>query len=519
MSGRRSTVLRAVASLALVVVALQVQARDLAEIRRDGELRLCVAGSSAAYYQVNGEDFARAMGLRARTTVLNSWDQQFHNAQGVTVQDASYEAALLAKGRCDLYPNDLHMVDWRKTKMRLVPYFLTRSVVVARPELRGALREPEDLAGRVAAVQAGTTYDAWLRAFNATLPQDKAIAIQNAPTVQSLRRVAEQRADFTVLAAESAFKAVRDDLERLDLLFTVGEATEVGWGMGVDARELQTALAQYFADSQRVGSRLDLSWRKFYGVSLTEYRLFSASFDRRSQLQTLWSTWGLPLLAGTAGVFGAMLFWAGRMRREVLRHREAAAALRDSQQQMADEAQRRSAVSDLLLALQQARTPEAFGQAVLRELGRQAPVGQALFATVDRAGQAVARAHYAGAGATPARTLVEMPSTAVLVDRCIATGQPVLVEQPGPDYLRIRSGLGHGAPSAIVVLPVLDSGRVTAVIEVAMAQPMTAQRWQLLEAFQPIVAVSLARFAPDTPLPDQAGGGAVAATVLTEALP
>jgi len=32
---------------------------------------------------------------------------------------------------------------------------------------------------------------------------------------------------------------------RLDLLFTAGDATEVGWGMGVDARELQAALSRY----------------------------------------------------------------------------------------------------------------------------------------------------------------------------------------------------------------------------------------------------------------------------------
>lgn len=496
-------------SLALLACAWHAQGRSLAEIRRDGELRVCVAGSSAAYYQVNGEDFARALGLRVRTTVLDSWDQQFHNAQGQTVQDASYEAALLASGRCDLYPNDLHMVDWRKTKMRLVPYFLTRSVVVSRPQLRSVLRTPADLAGRSAAVQSGTAYESWLRGFSATLPKDKAIAIQNAPTAQSLRRVAEQRVDFTVVAAESAFKAVRDDLERLDLLFGVGEPTEVGWGVGENAHDLAQALAQYFADSQRVGSRLDLSWRRFYGVSLTEYRLFSASFDQRGQLLALWSDWGLPLVAGVVGVFGAMLFWAGRLRREVRRHRMAAAALHDSQAQMAMEAQRRSAVSELLLALQQARSPEAFGQAVLRQLARQAPVGQALFATVDGAGSVVARAHYAGAGATPAQTLVEMPRTASLVDRCIATGQSVLLERPGPDYLRIRSGLGNQAPAAIVVLPVRDAERVTAVIEVALLRPLAPPLWQLFEAFAPIVAVSLARFAPDAP----------AATTLVEALP
>jgi hypothetical protein len=522
MSGRRASAfawLGCTAALAVLAFTTQAHGRSLAEIRRDGELRLCVAGSSAGYYQINGEDFAHTLGLRVRTVVLPSWDHQFHNAHGVTVQDASYEAALLASGRCDLYPNDLHMVAWRKTKMRLVPYFLTRSVVVARPELRSVLREPADLAGRVAAVQAGTAYEQWLRAFNETLPEDKAITIQTAPTAQSVRRVAEQRADFTVIAAESAFKWVRDDLERLDLLFGVGDATEVGWGMSIDAADLEQALAQYFAASQRVGSRLDLSWRKYYGVSLTEYQLFSASFDRRGHLMTLWSTWGVPVVAGILGIFSAMLFWAGRLRREVVRHRVAVTALRDSQEQMASEAQRRSAVSDLLLALQHARTPEAFGQAVLRELGRQAPVGQALFATVDRAGHAVARAHYAGAGDTPAQTLVQMPRTAVLVDRCIATRQPVLVEKPGADYLHIRSGLGHGAPAAIVVLPVLDADGVTAIIEVALSQPVTAHLWQLLEAFQPIVAVSLLRFAPDAPLADAPRDGPVAATELMEALP
>lgn len=499
MSGWPIRMRRWLAGLALLACAWQAQGRSLAEIRAGGELRLCVAGTSAAYYQTNGEDFARTLGLRARTTVLDSWDQQFHNAQGQTVQDASYEAALLASGRCDLYPNDLHMTDWRKTKMRLVPYFLTRSVVVARPELRAVLREAADLAGRSAAVQAGTAYESWLRAFNATLPKDRAIAIQNAPTAQSLRRVAEQRVDFTVMAAESAFKAVRDDLERLDLLFGVGEPTEVGWGVGANAQDLAQALARYFADSQRVGSRLDLSWRRFYGVSLTEYRLFSASFDRRGQLLTLWSDWGLPLVAGALGILGAMLFWAGRLRREVRRHRVAAAALQDSQAQMAHESQRRSAVSDLLLALQQARSLEAFGQAVLRELARQAPVGQALFATVDPAGTVVARAHYAGAGATPAQTLVQMPRAASLVDRCVATGQRVLVERPGPDYLRIRSGLGNQAPTAIVVLPVRDAERVTAVIELALLRPLAPPLWQLFDAFAPIVAVSLARFAPQAP--------------------
>ena len=490
MNGGARLVLAMLAGLWL----LPAQARTLAEIKQGGELRICVAGSSAAYYQTNGEDFARVLGVRAKTQVLPSWDHQFHNAQGVTVQDGGYEAALLASGRCDLYPNDLHMTAWRQQKMSLVPYFTTRTVVVAQPALRGVLRQAEDLAGRTAAVQAGTAYESWLRSLNATQLGARPVVIQTAPTAQSMRRVAERRADFTVIAAESAFKWVREDLDNLDILFATGESAEVGWGVGQNATGLAEALAQYFEASRRVGSRLDLSWRKNYGISLVEYALFSDSFDERARLLAVWSTWGVPICSALAGVFLAMLFWTRRLRREVARHRIDAEALRASEELMAREAARRQAVSDLLLALQQVESLPAFGQTVLCELGRWLPLGQGLFATVDAAHGVQAQAHYAGGGATPAATLVEFPTTMGLVDRCVATGEAVLVMQPGADYLRIRSGLGNGAPAAILVLPVQRAGQVVAIVELALAQDFAPGQRQLIDAFAQIVAVSLTRF-------------------------
>lgn len=482
------------AAALLVLAALPAQGRTLAEIWRTGEMRICVAGSSADYYQTNGEDFARDLGVQPRTTVLKSWDQQFHNADGVTVMDGNYEPALLVSGECDLYPNDLHMMAWRRQKMNLVPYFMTRSVVVSRPDLRSVLQRPEDLAGHVAAVQAGTAYETWLREFNASLPKDRAITIQTAPTAQSIRRVAERRADFSVVAAESAFRWVRDDLQNLDLLFTVGDTTEVGWAISRDAADLREALEKYFADSHRVGSRLDLSWRKNYGISLAEYRLFSASFDPRAQLSALWTRWGIPLSSAVAGIVLAMLFWTRRMRREVAHHRIDAEALRESQAAMAREAARRKAVSELLLALQQTDTLEAFTQAVLRELAHHLPVGQALLATVHPMHGVQAQAHYAGSGATAAQTLAQFPTTASLLGRCIATGQAVLVEQPGADYLRIRSGLGDCAPASILILPVKRFDAVVALIELATTQPLARDELQLLDELAPIVSVGLERF-------------------------
>lgn len=505
------------AVICLATVAVPAHSRTLAEIRNSGELRICAAGSSADFYQTNGEEFARALHVRPRTTVLPNWDQQFHNDQGVTVIDAAYEPALLASGECDLYPNDLHMIAWRQKKMQLVPYFLTRSVVVARPGMRDLLRQPEDLGGHTATVQAGTAYETWLRELNMSLPKERAVVIQTAPTAQSMRRVADRQADFTVIATESAFRWVRDDFENLDLLFTAGETTEVGWGISPNATDLRDALEQYFATSQRIGSRLDLSWRKYYGISLVEYQLFSASFDKRAQLMAVWSSWGIPLTSAIVGVVLAMLFWMRRLRHQVARHRVDAEALRESQALMIREAARRKAVSEILLALQQTDTLQQFAQTVLREFSRHLPVGQAFFATVHPVHGIAAQAHYAGAGATPAETLAAFSSTGGLLERCVATGETLLVEQPGDDYLRIRSGLGCGAPAAILLLPVKQAGGVVvAIVELAVSQPLTPDQRQLLDELVPIVCVSLDRFqraapaaesvvAPATPLEKLAG--------------
>ena len=102
------------ATLAVLITAtcsLPLAARTLAEIRQSNELRICVAGTSAAFYQSNAEAFAASLHVRAVVTRLDNWDQQFQNASGVTVKEATYEAHLLANGQCDLFPNDLHITD------------------------------------------------------------------------------------------------------------------------------------------------------------------------------------------------------------------------------------------------------------------------------------------------------------------------------------------------------------------------------------------------------------------------
>lgn len=470
------------------------QARTLAEIRSTGELRLCVAGSSAPFYQANGAEFARYLGVRAKTETLPSWDAQFVNTQGVVAREGRYEAAPLATGRCDLYPNDLHIMPWREKKMVLVPYYSTRNVVVSRRDMRPTLRSEADLGGYTAAVQAGTAYEGWLRAFNQQAGAQSLVVIRLAETAQAMRDVAERRADFTVIAAESAFKWVRDDLDNLDLLFPVGEVTQVGWGIATHSRELEQALQAFFAESRRVGSALDASWRKKYDVSLMEYQLFSASLGGGQRWRELLTTWGIPMGSALAGLLLAMALRARRLRREVAQHQLAVQALRESEARMRSEAARGQAIAGLLKALQLVDSLGAFGEVTLRELARHLPLGQALIALVAQDGHGLqALAHYAGGGDSPARTLDEFPTTAGLMARCAATAQAVLVESPGPDYLQIRSGLGHGAPAALLLVPVRHAGRVIAVVEMATTLPVEPQHRELLDALEPIMATEIHR--------------------------
>ena len=295
----------------------EVQARTLAEIRSAGELRICVAGSSAEFYQTNAQAFADFLGVAPKVTLLTSWDQQFQNQAGVTVKEATYEAHLLANGSCDVFPNDLHMTDWRRSKMQLVPLYTTRKMVVANHKMRAELKEPADLAGHSAAVQQGTSYESWLLEQNQTTFASKPITIHLAPTAESLKRVAAGASDFTVVAAETAFHAVRGDLQGLDLLFPVGSPVEVGWGLSPSDSALRQQLENFFATSFRMDSELDRSWQRKYDISLMGYRLFSASFgDKGVDLKAI-LVWAVPVGTGVLCVMGAMLYWNRRLNREI----------------------------------------------------------------------------------------------------------------------------------------------------------------------------------------------------------
>jgi len=317
----------------LALAAVPAQARTLAEVRESGTLRLCVAGSSADFYQANGEEFARFLGVKPEVKRLARFEEQFQNAQGVTVRGEEYVPKLLADGSCDVFPNDLQIVDWRESKMRLVPYYNVRSVVIAHQDLAASLKRVADLAGRRAAVQKGTNYDDWLVRANAAELASRPVDVVHASTAEAVRMVADRKADFTIVGTEGALRWVRE-APGLVVLFPVDEPLQAGWGILPVATLLEKELQRFFAESRRSGSGLGENWRRQYNVSLNEYELYAASFgEGKFDLRTFLA-WALPSLGGLAVVLAAILLWNRRLQREIRERQAAEKALRTANERL-----------------------------------------------------------------------------------------------------------------------------------------------------------------------------------------
>lgn len=482
-----------IAFLAWLVWGGVAMGRTLEDVRASNELRICVVGSSAAFYQANGEAFARHLGVKAVVTPLKSWDDQFRNRDGQVVRDGRYLARPLENGECDLFPNDLHVLDWRLTKMDLVPYYTVRKMIVAQQRLRHSVRSPADLGGLRAAVQKGTSYDTWLSAENATTYRDKPVQIAHHPTLESVQRVSQGLADFTVTGSEGAFKWIRSgEYDNLDLLFPVDDIVSVGWGIAPSAGDLREALQNYFDDSLRVGSELDRSWQRYYGISRTEYKFFEQSLDTRAVELAALRAWALPVGSGFLGVLAAMALWTGRLRREAASHRQTADQLARSQEALQRESGRRLQVAQIQLALQRAATREAFANTLLHQLAQHMGFEQALLCVVT--GERLhALARYAGAGDSAQAQLQAGSDVGVLLEEVRRSRKPMAFVPQNEFGLRIQSSTASMAPATVLIQPILAGEDVVAVLELASLKQLSADGVAILTDLMPFVAVSLDR--------------------------
>ena len=466
-----------------------VNACTLAEIQQSGSLRLCVAGSSAAFYQANGEALAKFLGLAPEVIALKEWDLQFQNSAGVVVKEASYVAQPLANGQCDVFPNDLHALDWRASKMDLVPYYTTRKVVVAHRDQR-SLHEVADLKGHNAAVQKGTAYDAWLKEQNQTTFSHQPVRISYAPTAEAMVAVANKSADFTVVGAEASFKWVRGDLDNLDILFPVDAPVGVAWGIHPKAQGLRPRIEQFFKESARVGSALDHSWRKQYGISLMEYQLFDAAyaaagFDFKKLL-----AWMLPIGVGLLSVLIAGLVWMRRLNREIAERKAAQAHSAEVTALVEQREQLNAQVATIFLNLQGVGSYGDLSKIFFFSVAPLLALGQGSFYRVDaKRDRLLLCGGYARTGEVGPAADVDFGSG--LLGQCALELKTLVIHHPPTDYLAIQFGLGLVQPASIALIPIISQSTLLGVIELACLTPFNSQGRALIDRLMPVIALSL----------------------------
>jgi PAS domain S-box-containing protein len=78
-----------------------------------------------------------------------------------------------------------------------------------------------------------------------------------------------------------------------------------------------------------------------------------------------------------------------------------------------------------------------------------------------------------------------------LVGQCALEAQPILLQEPPANYVRIGSSLGEAAPALLAVYPVLRGERLLGVLELASFHPFTAAQQALIDEVVPLLAINL----------------------------
>nr|WP_233410981.1 transporter substrate-binding domain-containing protein [Rugamonas sp. CCM 8940] len=274
------------------------QARSLAEIRRSGELRVCIASdhpASAVFEpagcrqncKVSGNvaeqtgAFAKAIGKRVKPKFERLyWDEQFFNQDGRTVREASYTPQALASGKCDLYPANLVQNEWRLKKLDFVILFPSRLMAIVSRQKAAQIKGVADLAGKLAGVNRDTAALNWVEQQNRGAFAANPVKVDYLLSPALFSAVDAGAVDFILIDADIAIWAGAHQLKHASVAFPVGPTDLIGWGFRKDDKDLQKAAQKFFDDSRRQpDSALNQIWKRHFGRSLTAFIDLMAAFQ------------------------------------------------------------------------------------------------------------------------------------------------------------------------------------------------------------------------------------------------
>lgn len=276
-NGKVALVASAIAVLVVSSWGASAWGRSLAEIKRTKEARVCTASSIEFMNEFSRQQttlFFNTIDKDIKITFKQyKWDEMFHNADGVTVREAAYTPKLLATEECDLYPSNLSVVEWRKSKMDFAVQYVNRWLVMVNKADKQKYKNQDDLPGKFAAVSEGTSYHSWLEGQNNAKFADNPVKLKLMDTLDALAEVNTGKVDFTLYDGMYSMWASKTKFQNTVGAFAVGEnLDQAGWAVRKGEDDLRIAIETFFNEQRSdKNSPLNQLWKENLRITLTDF--------------------------------------------------------------------------------------------------------------------------------------------------------------------------------------------------------------------------------------------------------
>lgn len=153
-----------IAALTVGMVSIQaVAATEVPSFVEDGKLNVCTAGDypPMEFYKKPGDSELIGFDIDVANALAKSWNAEVK----VVVADFKGLLPSLDSKRCGIVISGVMITPERLKRYDGAPYY-TSSKVLLTSASSSDVRTPEDLSGRVVAIEAGTTYESDMAALN-----------------------------------------------------------------------------------------------------------------------------------------------------------------------------------------------------------------------------------------------------------------------------------------------------------------------------------------------------------------
>jgi polar amino acid transport system substrate-binding protein len=238
----------------LLVAATAAHAERPGFVPADG-LRLCVDPGFARmeFFRYPGDAQPVGLDIDVAGALAKSWGVP------LKVQASDFKGLLPAidAGRCDLAISGMLITPARKERYGAVPYLATHVVLLGAKD--GAVGKPEDLSGKVLAIEGGSNYENVAAKLNDQLKADgkPPVTVQTYPTPTAITQevMLGRAAAAMTQDVEAAFR-IQQFPDRLRIAYVYPDADVFGAYLRRDpdaVKSVQDALAALKADGTLAG--------------------------------------------------------------------------------------------------------------------------------------------------------------------------------------------------------------------------------------------------------------------------